>query len=174
MKSGRSVVSVLLALAGTIAGCNGTEFTSPNAEPIIGTAPSPSLASGIQVTFVPSTLQIGQTGWVRAILPDGNQAASPTWVSSNPGVAYVNSLGQVSGVANGTAVITATVDGLTAAGTITVGSGGGTPTPSGELVVTLDPSTLQIGQTGWVRATLADGNQAASPTWGSSTRRTRY
>ncbi len=81
-----------------------------------------------QVRPSPSTLEVvvGQSRMMSVALEDrnGNRISASgrtvAWTSSNGGVATVNGAGQVTGVSEGTAIITATVDGVSGQGTVTV------------------------------------------------------
>ncbi len=80
----------------------------------------------------PTSLTIGATGQMIATakLSDGSQAAVTalaTWQSSNPAVLTINGSGIVTAIAPGTAGVTATYEGRSAALTVTVVVGGGGP-----------------------------------------------
>lgn len=78
------------------------------------------------------------------------------WQSSAPLIATVNSTGLVSGVAPGSAAITATVDSASVQAAINVTL---TPAPGAPLVVSVDPEPLRPGGT----FTLAGNNFAPTP-----------
>jgi len=69
--------------------------------------------TGIGLSATVLNLRVGQSGQLtKSILPTNSTNQDVTWSSSNSAVASVNGLGLVSGIANGTATITAaTVDG---------------------------------------------------------------
>lgn len=83
-------------------------------------------AAAASVTVTPSTLTIakGGTTTVSATVKDaaGNSLAGRTiqWTSANGAIVTVSSAGEVTGVAGGTAVVTASVDGKTGNATINV------------------------------------------------------
>lgn len=81
----------------------------------------------------------------------------PVWKSSNKSVATVNSYGFVRGLKHGTAVITATVDGVSKSCTITV--------KSPEITLNTYDITLKAGQTYKMIAKVSSGNKV---TWSSS------
>ncbi|MBL8960626.1 MAG: Ig-like domain-containing protein, partial [Gemmatimonadetes bacterium] len=78
----------------------------------------------VQVTAPSTNLAVGQTVALTATLTStSNQPItdrSPTWTSSNPGVATVNTTGQVTGVSAGTTTIQATSDGVSGSVALTV------------------------------------------------------
>ena len=89
--------------------------------------------AGVQIRQVVKTIQLSpastsiSVGGIRqfsATPVDSNgvavEGSSVTWSSSAPSIATVSSTGVVSGVTAGTATITATLDGLSASGTVTV------------------------------------------------------
>jgi hypothetical protein len=76
-----------------------------------------------------------------------------TWASNAETVATVNSLGIVTAIGIGTALITASVDGATGTSTITVA-----PSPVASVLVSVDNSLLVVGGTATATAVLRDGN----------------
>src|SRR5205809_2966603 len=85
--------------------------------------PSRSVAS-VAVTPASATIQVGQTQQLAATLKDasGNTLSGRgvSWSSSNSSVATVSSSGLVTGLAAGSAVITATSEGKSGTATLTV------------------------------------------------------
>ena len=87
------------------------------------TAPTPPLAS---VTVEPAELMVapGRSGRLVATLRDfsGNPITGPTvsWISDAPAVASVDAGGVVTGHGQGTATVTATVQGLSSSATATI------------------------------------------------------
>jgi uncharacterized protein YjdB len=79
-----------------------------------------------------------------------------TWTSSDPRVAPVGSTGTVAGVADGTATITATVEGITATARVRVR----TPPPAAVATLELRPDsvTLEVGRQRTFSATAKDVN----------------
>src|SRR2546426_131888 len=105
-----------------------TATTSPSTAPVAAVAVSPTAAS----------VAVGQTVQLAATLKDagGNVLTGRTvaWASGSTGVATVSGSGLVTGVAAGTATITATSEGQSGTATVTVGSPSAanecaTPTP---------------------------------------------
>jgi uncharacterized protein YjdB len=90
-----------------------------------------------------------------------------TYQSSNTNVATVSSSGLVTGVAPGSATITATSEGKSGTSTITV-----TNAPVSTVTVTPNPSSVNVGLTTTLTATLKDANSntltGRSVTWQSS------
>jgi ligand-binding sensor domain-containing protein len=64
--------------------------------------------TGIALTPASLSIEIGGTDTIKAALSPTNESGIITWSSSNTSIANVNSLGIVTGVAIGSAVITAT------------------------------------------------------------------
>src|SRR6266513_2486557 len=124
------------------------------------------------VTVSPSSgsLQVGQTVQLTATPKDstGNTLAgrAVTWTSGNPSVATVSSSGQVTGVAQGSATITATSEGKSSTAAITV-----TSVPVASVLVSPATASIGVGQTVQLTATLKDstGNTLTGRTvmWGS-------
>jgi uncharacterized protein YjdB len=97
-----------------------------------------------------------------------------TWSSSNTSVATINSSGLATGVAAGTATITAGLSGISGSATLTVSAGGGgtTPTLSSISVTPANPS-ITVGATRQFTATgeYSDGSShdiTTQVTWSSS------
>ena len=109
----------------------------------------------IAVSPATASVVVSKTVTLAATLTDtlGNQVSSPTiaWSSDKPGVATVSSSGVVTGVAAGTARITATSSGVSATATITVTTA---PAP---------PPSQEPAPTG--PGSLFSGYSATSPHW---------
>lgn len=96
------------------------------------TGASTAPIASVSVTPASATVTVGNVQQVTATLKDasGNVllGRAVAWTSDNAGVATVNGTGLVTGVAPGSATITATSEGKsgTAAITVTAGAGGGT------------------------------------------------
>jgi uncharacterized protein YjdB len=125
-------------------------------------APPPPPAASISI--VPATLALvdAQTAQLAAVAKDtsGNEIAGKAfaWSSSNPGVASVTSTGLVTGLAAGTATITATADGKSATAVVTV-----TMRPVGSVVVSPATLSLDLGSTAQLTATVKDASGAVLP-----------
>lgn len=107
----RKAILALAALS-VVGACGGPTDPPPNeVVTVTVTTPSPSIVVG-------ATAQLTAT----AIKKDGSSLANPsvTWQSNAPNVATVSNTGLVTGVAVGTAVIQATVQGKVGLATITV------------------------------------------------------
>ena len=133
--------------------------------------PPPAPVASVSVTLASSNLTIGQTTQATAVTKDASghvlTGRSISWSSSNSAVASVNANGLVSALAQGTATITATSEGVSGSGPITI-----TIAPVASVVVTLTPSTVIAGQTAQATAVLKDaqGNVLSGRTiaWSSS------
>ncbi|MDQ2664785.1 MAG: Ig-like domain-containing protein, partial [Gemmatimonadota bacterium] len=128
------------------------------------------------VTVSPPTLSVvqGQTSPLTATPRDANNnvlsGRAVTWTSTNAAVATVSAAGVVTGVAPGSATITATSEGKSGTAALTVTAPPGIPVNS----VTVSPSTLSLvqGQTSPLTATPRDASNnvltGRAVTWTSS------
>jgi uncharacterized protein YjdB len=111
------------------------------------------------VTIAPTSANvvIGQTTTLAATVKDANGTVLTdrpvAWNSANPTVATVSATGVVSGVAVGTATITASAEGKNALATVTV-----LPVPVATVTVSPPTLTLTTIQTGTLSATTKDAN----------------
>jgi trimeric autotransporter adhesin len=145
--------------------------------------PAPTVAS-VAVTFDSSSIAKGHTSMAHATVRDGQgnvmTGKSPSWVSTNTSVASVSGGGMVTGAATGTAVIQATVDGVSGSGslpvTTTSTSSPSSPPPASpttaSVAVTFDSSSIAKGHTSQAKATAKDaqGNvlTGKTATWAST------
>src|SRR2546428_818630 len=148
-------------LTATSEGKSGTAAITVATVPVASVTVSPATAS----------VQVGQTVPLAATPKDanGNSLSGRTiaWSSGSPAVATVSASGLVTGVAAGSATITATSEGQSGTATITVST---VPVAS----VTVSPATasVQVGQTRQLAATPKDANgnplSGRTVTWASS------
>ncbi len=129
--------------------------------------PSP----GVKVTSVTLNrsyldLDINETyKLVATVKPTNATNKNITWKSSNTSVAIVNSKGEVTARKGGTAVITATVDGVSANATIYVNS----VIPVSNIVINKSFLDLEVGDTYMLKATIYPTNATnKNVTWRSS------
>lgn len=113
MSTGRGAASLMCLL--TLTACNGGGTSGPGS----------GATATVTVTPAQATLDaIGGTQQLTAVVKDGSgnvlTGKAVSWVSSATGVASVSSTGLVTAVANGSATITATVDGKAGQAAITV------------------------------------------------------
>src|SRR5881409_3811657 len=108
----------------------------------------PLPVASVSVTPATATIGVGQTAQYAAITRDafGNPLGgrTVTWSSSNPAVATVNGAGQATGVAVGSATLTATSEGKSGTAAI--------------LVINVPTASVPAGQTVQLTATLKDAN----------------
>ncbi|TMJ02801.1 MAG: hypothetical protein E6H01_06260, partial [Bacillati bacterium ANGP1] len=148
---------------------------------ITATSEGGSGTSALTVTNVPvasvtvspaaPSVQVGQTVQLAATPKDAGGAALTgrvvTWASNNTGVATVNGTGLVTGVAAGSATITATSEGTNGTAALTV-----SVVPVASVTVTPATASIQAGQTVQLSATPKDAGGAALTgrvvTWASS------
>ncbi|MBV6521919.1 MAG: hypothetical protein MNPFHGCM_02063 [Gemmatimonadaceae bacterium] len=109
---------------------------------------SAATASTITVTIPDQNLAPGDTSRAHAVVYDAASVkivgAPVTWSSSNAAVATVGNAGLVTGVAGGTATITAASGQATANVSVTVSGSG--PPPVASVTVSMSSSTLLVGQ----------------------------
>lgn len=108
--------SILVSAAlGILWACSGRDSTGPKAGPVASVELSPATAT---------LSSLGATQSLSVVVKDsrGNSLSGKTvvWTSSAPGVAKVDAAGVVTAVINGSAIITAAVDGITGQATVTV------------------------------------------------------
>ncbi|HEX5385193.1 MAG TPA: Ig-like domain-containing protein [Gemmatimonadales bacterium] len=136
----------------------------------VSAAPLAPVAS-VTVSPDPAGVVVGATVQLTATLKDagGNvlTGRAVTWSSSNTSVATVSPSGDVTGVAAGTATITAASEGRSGGASLTV-----SPVPVATVTVTPNPASVQTGATVQLTATLkdADGNvlSGRTVTWSSN------
>ncbi|MGQ0537390.1 MAG: beta strand repeat-containing protein, partial [Gemmatimonadaceae bacterium] len=127
--------------------------------------------SSVQVTPSALSLQQGGSAPLLAVTRDSAGSALSgrvvTWSSSNEAVAVVSSLGRVTAVAAGSAVITATSEGVSGTCNVTVSN-----VPVASVTVTPANPTLGVGQALGMTATMRDGGgtilSGRPVTWASS------
>ena len=113
----RRWVSILSATCALVASaCGGAESTTPPAQVCS--------VSSVSVSAPVSTILPGASTTLSANASTSNCTTTPatTWSSNAPTVAIVSATGTVTGVLAGTAVITATIGGMSGTATITVGA----------------------------------------------------
>ena len=128
-------------------GKSGTSAVSVNPKPVSAVIISPGQASVV----------VGQTTQLTAQVTDDNgnvlSGRPVTFTSGSPAVATVSASGLVTGVAPGSATITATSEGKTGTATVTV-----TPIPVASVVVTPGQPNVNVGSTVQLTATAKSAN----------------
>ncbi len=137
--------------------------------------PPVPVVTTVSVSPTSASVQVGATTPLSATVKDqnGNPMTGQTvsWSSDKTGIATVNSSGVVSGVAAGSATITATSSGKSGTATITV-TAAPPPVPV-VTTVTVSPGTVsvQVGSTSNLTATVKDQNgntmSGQTVTWSS-------
>ncbi len=152
-----ATVSVVGAVTGV---SSGTATITATSEGKTGTATVtvvPVPVASVAVSPVSANLFIAATQTLTAVLKDALgqtlTGRTVTWSSSAPAVATVSASGVVTGVALGSAVITATSEGKSGTATITV-----LAVPVGSVTVTPSPATVVATQTIQLTATVKDQN----------------
>jgi uncharacterized protein YjdB len=160
-KAGADTGKVRIVAKGNPGGSSDTAVVTVTPAPVATVAVSPATAS----------VAVGQTVQLAATPQDtgGNPLSGRvvTWASTNPGVAMVNGSGLVSGVAVGTAAVTAACEGQSGTVAITV-----TVAPVASVAVSPASASLMAGQTVQLTATPEDANGSAltgrAVTWANS------
>ena len=148
-------------ITATSEGKSGTASVTVSAVPVASVSVSPATPS----------VTVGQTVQLTATAYDANNnvltGRAVTWSSSNTGIATVSSSGVVTGVAAGSATITATSEGKSGTASATV-----TPVPVASVSVSPQTASVTVGQTTQLTATARDANNnvltGRAVTWSSS------
>src|SRR6266511_327269 len=167
VNSSSGLVSGVAAGSATITatseGQSGSAAVTVTPVPVASVAVSPATAS----ILVGQTVQL--TGTPKDASGNALSGRVVTWGSSNNSIATVTSSGLVSGVAAGSATITATSEGQSGASAVTVAAA---PVPVASVAVTPATPSIQVGQTVQLTATPKDasGNTLTGRTvgWTSS------
>jgi len=161
-----SVPAIATVIDGTVtAVAPGTVTVTASVEGSSATATitvQPIPVASLSVSFTSSTVRTGQMVTAVAIVRDsaGNalQGRMVTWSSNNPAVASVSTNGAVAGIAEGNAVISATLEGRSAAATLTV-----TPPPVASLKIVPEFPSVPLGGMRTVQAIAYDSAGAVMP-----------
>ncbi|MBL8962229.1 MAG: Ig domain-containing protein, partial [Gemmatimonadetes bacterium] len=132
------------AFAAAVVGCGGGDAP-----------PAPPKVTTVTVTAGAAQVEVGATVQFTAAAKDAKgaaMAASFTWTSAAPTVASVDGAGVVTGVAPGTASITATADGVSATASITV-----IPVPVVAVLIAQRTPSVRQGETVQLSAIAQDG-----------------
>ena len=123
----------------------------------------PGAPALVTVTPNPLSLPAGSTAQLSAVVQDASGdtlSAAVSWNSPNGSVATISSSGLVTGVAQGTVIVTATSGGIVGSDTVMV-----TPAPVATVTINAGGTQLGIGATMQLSATLRDaqGNVLVRP-----------
>src|SRR6266571_4158567 len=176
-------------ITATSEGKSGTSAITVNPVPVASVAVTPgsatvSVGGTLQLTATPldangNPLSGRAVSWttsapgVATVDANGNPLSgrTVTWVSSNTAVATVSASGLVTGVAPGSATITATSEGKSGTAAITVN-----PPPVATVTVSPASASIRVGNTVQLTATLKDANgnvlTGRTVTWTSSNTKT--
>jgi uncharacterized protein YjdB len=154
----------------TVAGLSTQSTAAELSDSAVVTVLAMPVAS-VRVSPAPASATVGQTVQLTAATLDSTGATLSgrvvTWASSNSGLATVSASGLVTGVAVGSATITATSEGKSGTAAVTVA-----PEPVASVSVAPTAVSIAIGQTAQLTATPrnASGNPLAGRvvTWASS------
>ena len=123
------------------------------------------------ITEASHTIEVNQTFTPAYVLLPATCTFTPTWQSSNTAIATVNpTTGLITGVAQGTAIITGTVGSGSdvKSDTITINVTPQTITPTGVSIDGADPRSVEVNKTITVTCTLVPPYSTSVPTWASS------
>jgi hypothetical protein len=124
------------------------------------TAPAPIPVASVAVSPGSATLNVGATTQLSATTLDANNNVLSgrfvSWTSSNNAISKVSTTGLVTAVAAGTATITAASEGQTSSAAITVNAPA--PVPVASVTVSPPTSSLQVGATVQLSATMRDAS----------------
>ncbi len=144
------IAAVQTKNGGTAADTSQVTITGGSTVPVATVTVSPATAS----------VAVGATVQLTATTKDANgnvlTGRTITWSSSATGMATANSSGLVSGVAAGSATITATSEGKSGTATITVTAA--TPPPVATVTVSPASASVAVGSTVQLTATTKDAN----------------
>ena len=154
-----SIVSVSPAgvVTGNSVGTTQIAASSGGQSAVVPVTVLPVAVASVAIAPATATTTIGGTVTLQGIAYDagGNTLTGRTvvWASSAPQVATVNSSGQVTGVAAGSATVTGTVEGKTGSSAITV-----TVIPVAAVAVSPGSAALDVGQSASLTAVTTDAN----------------
>lgn len=131
---------------------------------------TPAAVGSVTVQPSSASVTVGQSTTLTATVKDVNGnvvTRTVSWSSSNTSVATVTQAGVVTGVASGTATITATADGVSGTASVSVSL-----VPVATVTVQPSTATISVGQTVTLSATTKDANgnvlTGRTVTWSSS------
>ncbi|HEX6024448.1 MAG TPA: Ig-like domain-containing protein [Solirubrobacter sp.] len=141
---------------------------------IVPAAPAP--VASVSLSAPATSLTVGQTTQITVVVRDasGNVLSGRvvSWQSSNTAAATVSANGIVTAVANGSATIKATSEGVSGALEFSVSGGPTVPGPVATISVSTTTSSLTVGQTTSATAVARDADGTTVPnatiTWSSS------
>lgn len=176
-RSGAAVMSALLALSLSLAGCSGDTIASIGTPDATGSATQSSTQSMTtgrigSVTASPTSLTIvvGAQAPISATVKDskGNIVSSPTlsWSSSNASVAAVSASGVVTAVAIGSAKITVLADNKRDFVDVTVVADPNAPSTGpvpASIAITVPSTSLYVGQSEQATAVVKDASGTVIP-----------
>src|SRR5262249_25009536 len=120
-----------------------------------GDSSGPPPVFSVDVSAPPPNIIVGQTAQLSATARDAEGNAltgkTATWSTSSAAIATVSTAGLVTGVAPGSASITATIDGKAGSQPVTI-----VPPPVASVSVSLAATTVQAGQTTQATAVTRD------------------
>ena len=148
-----SISAGAATITATSEGKNGTATITVTAAP-------PAPVASVTVSPATASIQAGGASQLSVTLRDagGNvlTGRTITWTSSATGIAGVSASGLVTGVAAGSATITATSEGKTGTAAITVTAA--PPAPVASVAVSPSTPSIQVGGTAQLSATTRDAN----------------
>ena len=172
--SSSNTAAATVSTTGLVTGVGaGTATITATSEGVSGAASVTVSDPVASVTVQPAddTILAGQSVALTAVLKDANgtvlSGRTVTWTTSDGTVATVSASGVVTGVAAGSATITATSEGKSGTAQVTVN-----PVPAGTVTVSPASASVTVGDTTRLTATVKDanGNVVTNPTvtWSTS------
>jgi hypothetical protein len=148
-------LTLVVVLSGSATGCNDKSNPAAPSPPAVPTVAS-LVVSGVDAVLT----GVSTTYTATATLSDGTtRAVTPTWTSSNPDVAGVDSAGRFEGRVHGSTTLTASHEGRSASRTVqVVNNYGGTWTGSYVITACDDSGDLKDRDDGWCRRQSRVGN----------------
>jgi len=161
--------AVIKATDGSVSGTASVTVTAP--------PPPPPAVTTISVSIDSSSLQVGHTAQATATVRDQYGAVmsgqSVTWSSNTPSLASVSAAGVMTGIAEGSAVIKATIGSVFGTASVTVTAVPPPPPAVTTITVSIDSTSLQVGHTAQATATVRDQYgvvmSGQTVTWSSNT-----
>ena len=165
--------SGVFAVIATVPGSGGGGDSRADSAQVTITGGTPVPVTAVLVSPATASIAVGATVQLTATTRDANgnvlSGRAITWSSSATGMATVNASGLVSGVAAGSATITATSEGKSGTAAITVTAAA--PPPVASVTITPATASIAVGATLQLTATTKDANGNAltgrTVTWSS-------
>ena len=156
-----------------IAFITATSINNKSASLIVQVTEDSSIVSVTGVEIIGSSnismIEGDQKQLTAVVTPDNATDKSITWASSNTGVAVVSNDGLVKAISDGTTIISATVNGITASVKVTVSKKTATEIPVTSISLASNVVDMKIGEKTFVKYSILPVNATnTDTTWSSS------